>query len=65
MTDTKTYTITATLNGADCSTPEVLGDTYGRTYPSAEAATVDALELGRTLTEYGLHPSTEYRVTEG
>lgn len=62
-----TYTITATYtsNGqpsASCSTPEVLGESYGVTYATREEAEEAAEELQSSIADYGLDGSTRYHI---
>lgn len=47
-----------------CSTPEVLGDAYGRLFASEVAAEVAASDLQNSLGSSGLPDSVEYRVYE-
>lgn len=60
------YKITASYdrNGTrtDTSTDSVLGDAYGQTYPTREAAQAVADGLQASIADYDLDASTEYQV---
>lgn len=66
---TTTYRITATYTPdsdqlVGCSTPEVLGESYGATYDTQGEAQAAADALQESVGEYELHPSTTYHVEE-
>lgn len=60
------YRITATYQRdgqtLDSNQAEVLGEAYGRTYPTEAEALEVARRMQREVGEYGLHPTTRYYV---
>jgi hypothetical protein len=56
------YEVTCTAAGQAQMSAEYLGEAFGRTYPTEEEAEEVADELRDNVEDFGLHPTTEYRV---
>lgn len=61
---TASYTDRNGRSNVDCTRPEVLGETHVVVYTTREAADEAVATLTASIADYGLDPSTRYRVEE-